>query len=57
MKPDKPGYANRCPACSVEETAEEVTQSHLKADERLAEMEINASRRRAIRDLLYSKDS
>lgn len=57
LRPDKPGYANRCPSCSVEEVEEATTSSHVKVDERLAEMEMNASRRKAIRDLLYSGDN
>lgn len=57
LRPDKPGYANRCPACSIEEDPEPEGARHIKADERIAEVEMNASRRRAIRDLLYSKDS
>jgi hypothetical protein len=50
LKPDKPGFANRCPACSSEEKAD-------PADERKASMEANEARRQAMRDLLYRKDS
>ena len=53
LKPDKPGFANRCPDCSVEDgpaskdsTAKEPGDSQL-----------NAARRKAMRDLLYRKDS
>lgn len=58
LRPDKPGFANRCPDCSVED--EEATNSGPKhsmdADERKSEREANEARRKAIRDLLYRKD-
>jgi len=57
LKPDKPGFANRCPACSDPESDDSTTQRHMDADERKAESEANEARRRAIRDLLYRKDS
>jgi hypothetical protein len=56
LKPDKPGFANRCPSCSADE-ADAVTQSRMGADERKADSEVNEARRKAIRDLLYRKDS
>ena len=56
LRPDKPGFANRCPACSETETEESSDKRHLSAEERKAESEVNAARRRAIRDLLYRKD-
>jgi hypothetical protein len=66
LRPDKPGFANRCPACSEpESTGPAATASaagsakgrHLSAEERKAEAEANAARRKAIRDLLYRKES
>ena len=57
LKPDKPGFANRCPACSEPERAEPVTKHGMDADERKALTEANEARRRAMRDLLYRKDS
>lgn len=57
LRPDKPGYANRCPACSVEDTTDSADQRSVGADERMADAEMNAIRRRTIRDMLYSKDS
>jgi len=57
LKPDKPGFANRCPDCSVEESAEAPAKQRSSGDEDKANSEINAERRRAIRDLLYRKDS
>jgi hypothetical protein len=57
LKPDKPGFANRCPECSVEEeTGDAGAKPALSADERNSEREANAERRKAIRDLLYRKD-
>jgi hypothetical protein len=57
LKPDKPGFANRCPTCSEPEPAESVTKQSMDADERKALTEANEARRRAMRDLLYRKDS
>lgn len=57
LKPDKPGFANRCPECSVEgESGEPGSKQSMDADERKAEREANEERRKAIRDLLYRKD-
>jgi len=56
LKPGKPGFANRCPECSVAETETDKEKRHLSAEERKAEAEANAERRKAIRDLLYKKD-
>ncbi|MGA2919651.1 MAG: hypothetical protein ABSE28_01005 [Candidatus Sulfotelmatobacter sp.] len=57
LKPDKPGFANRCPACSEPESADPATKQSMDADERKSLMETNEARRRAMRDLLYRKDS
>lgn len=56
LRPDKPGFANRCPECSAPDSEPETGKRHLSADERKAETEANAERRKAIRDLLYRKD-
>jgi hypothetical protein len=56
LRPDKPGFANRCPECSVSEAWESSDERHMSAEERKAEAEVNEARRRAIRDLLYRKD-
>ena len=56
LKPDKPGFANRCPDCSDEESSGPEKQ-HLSAEERRSQSEANAERRKAMRDLLYRKDS
>ena len=53
LKPGKPGFANRCPECSVqEEVASKDGDSSSPSDS-----ELNAARRKAMRDLLYRKDS
>jgi hypothetical protein len=52
LKPDKPGFANRCPECSA---AEEDASSPGQED--IASKEQNEARRKAIRDLLYRKES
>jgi len=57
LKPDKPGFANRCPACSEPECADPTTKQSMDADERKALVEANEARRRAMRELLYRKDS
>jgi hypothetical protein len=58
LKPGKPGFANRCPSCSEEEVANASAPGRpADADDRRFESEANAERRRAIRDLLYRKDS
>ncbi|MGC1782669.1 MAG: hypothetical protein WA708_09135 [Acidobacteriaceae bacterium] len=50
LKPDKPGFANRCPACSEAESD--------RADvKRSADPGLNEARRKAMRDLLYRKEN
>jgi len=55
LHPGKPGFANRCPACSVPEAAEPAAKSSPAAD--AADRELNEARRRTIRDMLYRKES
>ncbi|MBA2677590.1 MAG: hypothetical protein H0U76_04230 [Ktedonobacteraceae bacterium] len=57
LKPDKPGFANRCPQCSATESSAPATPQRLDADERKTVNEANEARRHAMRDLLYRKDS
>ena len=57
LRPDKPGFANRCPSCSEPEADAPATGPQLSAEERKAEAEANEARRKAIRDRLYRKDS
>jgi hypothetical protein len=52
LKPDKPGFANRCPDCSEPEAADS-NRHGLSADSG----ELNQARREAMRNLLYRKDS
>jgi hypothetical protein len=53
LKPDKPGYANRCPSCSEpEEAGSAGTEDGFGHDR-----EANEARKKAMRDLLYRKDS
>jgi hypothetical protein len=54
LKPDKPGFANRCPACS-EANEEEIGKG--PANEGGRDPERDEARRRVMRDLLYRKDS
>jgi hypothetical protein len=57
LRPDKPGFANRCPSCSEPESTDPTTDLPLSPEERKAEAEANEARRKAIRDLLYRGDS
>ena len=51
LKPGKPGFANRCPDCSVSED-DAASDPSSKGD-----ADLNAARREAMRNLLYRKDS
>lgn len=57
LKPGKPGFANRCPVCSEPEKEDSTAKPSMDADERRSLTEANAAQRRAMRDLLYRKDS
>jgi hypothetical protein len=50
LRPGKPGFANRCPACSTPE--DEAGPAPAPS----SDSGLNAERRRAIRDLLYRRD-
>ena len=52
LKPGKPGFANHCPDCSEPDEVEFTGTNSLDA----GDSDMNAERRRAIRDLLYRKD-
>lgn len=60
LKPDKPGFANRCPECSAMDEAEVAAKRGMvsagTADKGL-DKGLNEARRNAMRDLLYRKDS
>jgi hypothetical protein len=57
LKPNKPGFANRCPECSENDDTAPAAQRRMDADERKSMSEANEARRRAMRDLLYRKDN
>lgn len=57
LKPGKPGFANQCWECSTEEASSAKEKERLSAEERRSASEANAERRKAMRDLLYRKDS
>jgi len=57
LKPDKPGFANRCPECSEPESTSLKSERRMDADERKTVSEANEARRQAMRELLYRKDS
>jgi hypothetical protein len=54
LKPDKPGFANRCPECSAPEASEASSASTIDAAEKRA---LDEARRQAMKNLLYRKDS
>jgi hypothetical protein len=53
LKPGKPGFSNCCPDCSVQD--EPASQD--RGSNPASDGELNAARRKAMRDLLYRKDS
>jgi len=57
LKPDKPGFANRCPECSAPEASDAGAKGKMDADERQTTREANEARRQAMKNLLYRKDS
>ena len=58
LKPDKPGFANRCPQCTEESESTNPAAKHsMTAEERTTAKEANEARRQAMRNLLYRKDS
>jgi hypothetical protein len=57
LKPDKPGFANRCPQCSGPDATGDGDKVRMDAEERKNLAEANEARRRAMRDLLYRKDN
>lgn len=57
LRPDKPGFANRCPSCSTPEAEEERASRAANSGDLKGDSEVNAARRKAIRDLLYRNES
>jgi len=56
LKPDKPGYANRCPECSAPEASSTSADLTEVLDPK-SKREANEARREAMRNMLYKKDS
>jgi hypothetical protein len=54
LRPDKPGFANRCPSCSEPEEVDPKRKQATDFEDRKSASE---ARREAMRDLLYRKDS
>ena len=52
LRPGKPGFANRCPACSEPEASTDSASPSKSGNK-----ELDQERKKAIRDLLYRKDS
>ncbi|MDE3104501.1 MAG: hypothetical protein KGK08_04935 [Acidobacteriota bacterium] len=58
LKPGKPGFANRCLECSVNDEPEDTLATRaMNADTLSGVKEAAESRRAAMRNLLYRKDS
>jgi hypothetical protein len=55
LYPGKPGFANRCPTCSLPEETNSPSKDSLVAD--AVDKELNEARKRTIRDMLYRKES
>jgi hypothetical protein len=53
LRPGKPGFANCCPSCSEPEP----TANSANATQRGSNKELDQERRKAMRDLLYRKDT
>jgi hypothetical protein len=57
LRPGKPGFANRCPACSGPEESGSASAKGADLVDRKSDSELNAARRKAMRDMLYRKES
>jgi len=55
LKPDKPGFANRCPDCTDAEADQKKGVESAAQHEN--KREANQARREAMKNLLYRKDS
>jgi hypothetical protein len=53
LRPEKPGFANRCPACSEPDADEADAKGSLSS----SDPELNAARRKTMREMLYRKES
>lgn len=52
LKPDKPGYANRCPECSTPEAQAAAAQ---RSGGEQSDRERDAERRKVIKEMLYTR--
>jgi hypothetical protein len=57
LKPDKPGYANRCLECSSPESETASGADLTGVLDAKSKREANEARREAMRNMLYRKDS
>ena len=57
LRPVNPGIGKRCPECSAPEAEAEATKRMTVGGIDKADAGVNAERRKAIRNLLYRKDS
>ncbi len=57
LRPGKPGFANRCPACSEPEADVDKGRGVADVLDRKSESELNEARRKTMRDMLYRKES
>jgi hypothetical protein len=57
LRPNKPGFANRCYECSEAEDAAVPGAGSLDELTSQADSGLNAERRKAIRDMLYREES
>jgi hypothetical protein len=57
LRPNKPGFANRCPECSEPEEISAPGAPSLNALVETADSGLNAERRRVMRDMLYRNES
>ena len=52
LRPGKPGFANRCPACSEPDAEGKPTAG----DYRTEDTELNEARKKTMREMLYKKE-
>ena len=57
LRPNMPGFANRCPECSEPEDVAVPKVPSASVDPANADSGLNAERRKAMRDMLYRKES
>jgi len=57
LKPDKPGFANRCPRAAILKRMSPQPRPAWTPYERKTVTDANEARRQAMRELLYRKDS